>query len=578
MNSDHDELEVDELEDVEDDDLEDEEEKLDDEDDDEVEASDDPDEIADATNAADHAAASADVLCPECDAEIEQEIKRGVSLTCPGCSCKLEVLEVDPVRLMVAEELEGDEEGHSRRAPNANSKEDPSANGPKRIPGTRSVALGVVPSADPEAPYGRDENDKPLVPMRLDQDIAVDLRERRPDLAPGACPHKNDPNNCILCGTKKIRPRQEPTNQSLSSQRDLRHPATPEQLKSEHLDQMEENARRIFKTPKPFVRNSRASAAFSSLFDGNKSVVPPPQKLSLKFDCYRDLLKIERDTIAVLFDYIVDYIRPEKPAEGAVEQLQAEIAKLDALILTRSAAWQKRRRPADRLEKNDRVRLKRQETGLRNKKKAELSKARARLRHWQDTPPIPVTFGERYDITHRSVSTETKFIPDILRTPAGQEPYYTEPLVFVDTYHGGEYSIEGYRKLLKLGPDAIAQTSDGMTFPGWVEWENKVILQAIKIGLLTPNVDMLKKHPGLGVYRPVDRIEIDGTAENSLIIKTGGAEISGNIRGAGYRGKGNNTRRTLRDFNTPLRAGRGADGPESHPNDASEEDESYTPD
>ena len=330
----------------------------------------------------------------------------------------------------------------------------------------------------------------------------------------------------------------------------------------------------------PSARKAQASAAFENLFDGKKApVAPAPQKLvSLNFDRYRELLMIERDTIVALFDYIVDYIRPEKPTEGLIERLQKEIADLEASILTRSSAWQKRHRADDRLEKNDRERLKRQEMKECAKKKIELSEARACLRRWENTPPVSVTFGERFYTAHRRViSTDSRFVPDILRTPNGQEPYHTEVLTDFHTVEGGIYDIHGYKDFLRLG---VAALRNKLTLDGWIEWENKVILQAIKCGLIKPNVDVLKNYPGLDVYvRPLDPIETDHTAEKVLIIKTGAAEIGGNIRGAGWRGRSNNTQRALRDFNIPLKSGAGNGGGPDSPliPDFGGDSESYQP-
>jgi hypothetical protein len=301
-------------------------------------------------------------------------------------------------------------------------------------------------------------------------------------------------------------------------------------------------------------------------------------KSTLKTDCLRELLMLERERIASWFDRIVEF-RPshsEKPSEEAIQTLLTEIAELDALILTRSSAYQKRLRPDDALQKNDRERLKREETRDRNKKKKELNEARAILREYKVTP---VTFGEKYNITHmRVISTDAKFVDDKLRTPAGQEPYYTEVLTHVDTLEGrnAEYSIEGYREFLRLSDEALAQSTDGMTIRGWIEWENKVILQAIECGLLEVNVEILKQYPGLDVYeRPLDSIETDPAPENSLIIKTGAAQIMGHVSGAGWRGVSNNTKRTLGDFNIPTQR----KGPEhQHVEADNNDDEGYTPD
>jgi len=64
----------------------------------------------------------------------------------------------------------------------------------------KSVALPVVPSADPTAPFGRDDNDRPIRPGRSDLQLAEDLLAKT-FLKPGTCPHKSNPKYCLLCGT-----------------------------------------------------------------------------------------------------------------------------------------------------------------------------------------------------------------------------------------------------------------------------------------------------------------------------------------------------------------------------------------
>jgi hypothetical protein len=426
---------------------------------------------------------------------------------------------------------------------------------PSTVTGTKSVRFPIVPSSDPEAPYGRDDKNNPIQPMRSDQDIAKGLLDN-PHHALGTCPHKNDPNDCLLCGTKKTN---EPTgpnvasgNQSVSRQYELVHAAdvlTPEEIEERSRAALLENAERQFgiKPKTPIGRVSQAS----SLLDGHPESNTPQRQSSPSFHCYRELLGFERDHITRIFDLVVAYRRPPKPSEEMIQQLQKEISELDALILTRSAAWQKRNRPDDPLEKNDRERLKLEETKSRDKKKTELRALLKMRREYEETPPIPMTFEEKYHITHQRIEKHVEFVPDKLRTPEGQEPYYTEVLSKIETDIGGEYNIQGYRKMLRLGVEALAQ-ADGLPLDGWVGFENKVILQAIKARLLNPHADLIQDYPALRGYQPpvVERETDD--PEHQLIIKTGGAEIRGSVRGAGYG-------RALRDFagTTGIRSGDG---------------------
>lgn len=50
------------------------------------------------------------VLCPECEAELEWEAgtEEGEIIVCPDCGAELEVVNVDPVELELAPEVEED--------------------------------------------------------------------------------------------------------------------------------------------------------------------------------------------------------------------------------------------------------------------------------------------------------------------------------------------------------------------------------------------------------------------------------------------------------------------------------------
>jgi lysine biosynthesis protein LysW len=53
--------------------------------------------------------------CAECGAEVEtpKRVSIGELIECPECEAMLEVLDVDPVVLELATEVEGDDEGSS---------------------------------------------------------------------------------------------------------------------------------------------------------------------------------------------------------------------------------------------------------------------------------------------------------------------------------------------------------------------------------------------------------------------------------------------------------------------------------
>jgi len=295
---------------------------------------------------------------------------------------------------------------------------------------------------------------------------------------------------------------------------------------------------------------------------------------------FRELLNMTRFEVAELFDWIVGYkdvpsdemvLMDRSVVEQQAATLKTEIDELRTLLATRSGQWQKLHRPDDKLEKNDRERLKREETKLLHAKEVEWRTLRSRLIHW-DTDPrnrvpstkrVAVTFEEAYPIVHRTMDYNVEWENEFLRRPLTGADYWTEVLVEYRTQRGDDYEIDGYRKVLQLDGESLAYLSEGMTWDGWREWENKALLEAIQAGLKRPPEDLVAIYPGLGVYQGQDDdIEAD-TTEDALALRTGGACYGGGIVSAGnHVGKRRNYARKLQDFTKPLehRRTKGYDG------------------
>ena len=102
---------------------------------------------------------------------------------------------------------EPDEEKHS-----SSSREEPASptsaiRKSLNLPGgVRSGNIPAVPSSDPEAPLGRDNNGDPIRAMRSDREIAASLRKKDLEEKAGKqlCRHQNDVETCSLCGTKRV--------------------------------------------------------------------------------------------------------------------------------------------------------------------------------------------------------------------------------------------------------------------------------------------------------------------------------------------------------------------------------------
>jgi hypothetical protein len=409
----------------------------------------------------------------------------------------------------------------------------------------KTVSFPVVPSTDPEAPFGRDADNRPLVPMRTDQEIAAELRDKS-YLKRGKCRHRNDPNDCLLCGTKRmvLKP-------------DEWFPLVPPETKEEEMERLEQNARRTFGLPEP------------------KTWKPREHKPRTKIESFREVLLLDRGYIADLFDKVIG--EEEKVTDVAVKtdrkKLERRADNLQKLIKRsneRIEGWSVRvlklRRPDNIPDKPAREEFKRAERKRLARFEAKLKEVRERLRNWETDPrnqqtrqqlvKVPVTFGEKYDIQHQEVKTEFKYVPGKLRTPSDGAEYWTEDPMYFDTPVGDEYEIYGYRALLKLGEEAELYLTNGMNLDGWREWENKVIEQAIYSGLIKPNMALLGLHPRLAKYNPSpDSIEAD-TTEDALALKTGGANWNASIYSGGVRvGKHGNSQRALEDFGKTMEFG-----------------------
>ena len=325
---------------------------------------------------------------------------------------------------------------------------------------------------------------------------------------------------------------------------------TGKEIEISKADREEMRARRLFGIEPPAHPQSPSEAG------------PKP------ITSYRELLVMPRFEVADLFDAFVGVTNKDQQVlmeralvEAEASARKAEIEELKALLVTRSAQWQKLHRSDDKLDKNARERLKREETITLRQKEVEWRTLRSRLLHWETDPRnyhtksvlVPVTFGEAFDITHQTIERDVEWVPDELRTPKDGVAYYTELMLMVERQIGDDYTVEGYRKVLQLDDDALLYLTEGMTWDGWREWENKVIIQAIVIGLIRPDKDLIEMYPGLGRYIPPDDPhDIDHSMEDKLALKTGGAQYGATIYSAGVHvGRHKNYARKLQDFWKP---------------------------
>jgi hypothetical protein len=395
-------------------------------------------------------------------------------------------------------------------------------------PGAMSPSHPVVPVTDETGlvkHFGSDENDRPLVPMRPDQEVAEDLKQKP-----------------YLKKTYTGLPTPPPKRTECDCGQPLCRLCNPESAKLGVVD--------IVDIPM------------------QPSSAKPPKETTFKaplvgIGSYRSVLGLEMVDIANIFDEdIYTLVRADAPTldKGTVEAelnaVKTQILKVTDDLKTRTARYQKIKRPDDPIPEKRLRQLRREETRELKNLKEKQTELQSRLRSWESDARGRVVvnrFEKLYPITYQESRVEWGWYEDSFEDPLvkGGTPLCGDHEIFF----GDVYDITGYRALI-----ADAPVTKNWKATGWAEWENRVILQAIDLGLIEVDKKVLLAHPKLRRRSlSVDEIEIDHDHERVLIKKTGGGALGGaSIFSRGYRG-GN--LRHLESFDATMHKGRGKGEP-----------------
>jgi hypothetical protein len=304
-----------------------------------------------------------------------------------------------------------------------------------------------------------------------------------------------------------------------------------------------------------------------------------------KIDSFRVLLGLDRAQVLALLDAVVEWapesvLLPTTELEAQIKVVQAEIAELNALLETRTAMWQKFHRPDDQLPKSDRERLKREESRQLDGKNAELRELRTRMRNWAANPAnytptgaltAPITFQKKYGNSLTYQATKIDYV-DRLGEVAP-----------VETPIGPEYDVDGYRKLMALGVDALTLLTDGYNWDGWRDFENVVIVKALEVGVLQPGDENLETTlKAAGVEYVVDDVHAHPDKnQDAVAIQTGGSSHGGRVlsRGVRFTRSGRCQVRGLESFDATLASSGSNDGDSDHNYvpDVGDDSEPYQP-
>ncbi len=419
---------------------------------------------------------------------------------------------------------------------------------PKSVFPLKSGPLPVVYNpASADAPYGRDEQDRPLVPMRSDVEIAEPL------LHDPALRGNNDPT-------------QAPRGWSpYTADRPLEPMTADEQFA--HDAEVAER------------KEQKALASARALF-GLSAPTPPAPKAE-KFVSYRVALGLTQSEILDILDkplpFTIDKVETlnvlNDPGwlKRRIDICQRLIAHHEEKIVHWGVAWLKRNRPDNIPKAADREKYKRDSRVKIKKHKIRLGEYRKRLRDFGSDPrdqhevktivKHPATLSD-YDFPVRFVKRrDYKLLKGELRQPRDGCDYYTTEEVYDEDMEPGLYTIDRYRALLNLDTDAILiqqQTSQS----GWAKWENVVVEKAVQFGII-PMTDTARiLAPQLGIAEP-DYGDETHNEEVAYIGKTGGSSVGGRIYGRGWRWRpGSRTfvPRKMDDFTMAIEHGRNLDG------------------
>jgi hypothetical protein len=346
----------------------------------------------------------------------------------------------------------------------------------------KSVAHRVVPSADPEAPYGRDENNKPIHAARTDQEIATDLLTKD-FLKPGLCPHNCDPNDCLLCGTRVCT-----------------HKRIPHVGKNELQILADGLNKHLNESKKKFESNIQ-KAAFTS---------------------YVDVLGIDRADLIQLLDLPAGtkprlteekILKDHSTLDARILELKAQIEESERLIKSWSASAMKLLRPEDILDKSTREKFKRDERKKIAEAEQDIHDLRVRLKEWADNPA-------NYDSILKTV-----YVVQSLRARIDLRMLEEHDIKqFEDEKE--VVSVDKYLDILSNG----LLFPDRRTWRKWEEFENEIVIEAIRWGLIKFEKDLPQNTTA--EYQPEDTVAQDN-AEIALIVKTGGSQIGASIYGGG---------------------------------------------
>ena len=409
---------------------------------------------------------------------------------------------------------------------------------PTRIPGyLKTVPSPVVPSTNPDAPYGLDENGRPIgiyvgpSYVKPEQTGIVETPTGPCRCGSLLCKHCH-PENIAQTDVVKVYEPVELTDEE-KQQRDIAHARSFLGVGPQQAQQVQKPAV-WFTEILGITRQGLLDLLDTEIGKENITVTDGTRLKETTLE------KAQLTARTTALEHISGRIQETKEAIKASEAL---IASLSVHAMKHGMpGFEPRAKDDDVLTKKEvREQLKREErrvldklevtlSGLRKQEKLvkdDISNIQRRLETWgarsEDyekvgtTIQVGVTFRERF------------------KEPT--EPIKDESVAYSNLKLLGVTPTNSYVSLLSTEYEALRMLSRShLLLRPWRRFENEVIRQAVAFGLLRPTEEQLRAHPSLKLPEEsdVDEVDTDHPEEESLILKTGGAQIGASIYGSGY--------------------------------------------
>jgi hypothetical protein len=379
--------------------------------------------------------------------------------------------------------------------------------------GLKSTAHPVIPSTNPDAPFGFDENDRP-----------IGMPVGRPYVRPVRTGTVERPKGPCKCGRLLCR---------------YCHPEFRAQTK----------VLRVSPVAQSDVEDVATSLAWLHSF-GQPTTVPTK---FAKFVFFPEVLGITRRQILALLDMPVA-IEPQPARKrvlksravldkqiadiqswtARVVELKGLIQESNQIIEGLSAHVMKLRRDSDNiLDKGTRERFKREENKKIEAAKQEIEMLLRSIRK------LPGLDGLKHRASNWGKSdADFELVTVTVDGPVSFEDKFTLPPHFGDDHPG--QSLETYEVFLRSNDilmDFAARIRQWPEVDSWRYLENETVRQAIAWKLVKPTKAAIEKYPDLrGTVSEADYAQDD--TENAIILKTGGAEIGASIYNFGTNASG----------------------------------------